>query len=50
MPTPWDLPVKAVQIEEDDLVDLCLGQFIYSKAQVEGFLKFQDSKGPGEPT
>ncbi len=42
---PWDLPVEAVQVDEDDLLDLCLGRFIYIKAQVEEFLKFQDSQG-----
>jgi hypothetical protein len=37
--------VKAVQIEDDDLLDLGLGLSICSKAQVEEFLKFQDSEG-----
>ncbi len=37
--------MKAVQIEEDDLLDLGLGWSIYSKALVEEFLKFQDSQG-----
>jgi hypothetical protein len=37
--------VKPVQIEEEDMLDLSLGRSIYSKAQVEEFLKFQDSKG-----
>jgi hypothetical protein len=37
--------VEAVQVDEDDLLDLCLGRFIYIKAQVEEFLKFQDSQG-----
>ncbi len=44
--TPRDLPVKAVQIEEEDVLDLGLGRSIYSKAQVEEFLKFQDSQRP----
>ncbi len=39
------LPVKAVQMEEDDLLDLSLGRSIHSMAQVEKFLKFQDSQG-----
>jgi hypothetical protein len=30
---------------EDDLLDLCLGRSIYSKAQVGELLKFQDSQG-----
>jgi hypothetical protein len=34
-----------VQIDDDDLLDLGLGQSIYSKAQLEEFLKFQDSQG-----
>ncbi len=37
--------MKAVQIEDDNLLDLGLGLSIYSKAQVEEFLKFQDSGG-----
>jgi hypothetical protein len=42
--SPRDLPVKAVQIEDVDMLDLGLGRSIYSKAQVEEFLKFQDSQ------
>jgi hypothetical protein len=34
-----------VQIDDDDLLDLGLGQSIYSKAQLEEFLKFQDFQG-----
>jgi hypothetical protein len=34
-----------VQIEDEDMLDLGLGRSIYSKAQVEEFLKFQDSQG-----
>jgi hypothetical protein len=34
-----------VQIDDDDLLDLGLGQSIYSKAQLEEFLKFLDSQG-----
>jgi uncharacterized protein (DUF2237 family) len=34
-----------VQVDEDDLLDLDLGWSIYCKAQVEEFLKFQDSQG-----
>jgi hypothetical protein len=37
--------LNTVQIDEDDLLDLGLGRSIYSKAQVEEFLKFQDSQG-----
>jgi hypothetical protein len=37
---PRDLPVKPVNIEDKDVLDLGL-----SKAQVEEFLKFQDSQG-----
>ncbi len=40
---PRDLPVKPVDIEDEDVLDLGLGRSIYSKAQVEEFLKFQDS-------
>ncbi len=40
---PRDLPVEAVHIEEDDLLDLGLGRSIYSKEQVEEFLWIQDS-------
>ncbi len=40
-----DLPVKPVIIDEEDVLDLGLGRSIYSKAQVEEFLKFQDSQG-----
>jgi hypothetical protein len=36
--------VEAVQVDENDLLNLGL-QSIYSKAQVEEFLTFQDSKG-----
>jgi len=32
-------------VEEDDLLDLGLGRSIYSKEQVEEFLRFQDSQG-----
>jgi hypothetical protein len=37
--------VKPVNIEDEDVLDLGLGRSIYSKAQVEEFLKFQDSQG-----
>jgi hypothetical protein len=30
-----DLPVGMVHIDDEDLLDLSLGQFIYSKEQVE---------------
>jgi hypothetical protein len=40
-----DLPVYGVKIDKDVLLDLGLGRSIYSKAQVEEFLKFQDSQG-----
>jgi hypothetical protein len=40
-----DLPVEAVQVDKDNLLDLGLGRSIYSKVQVEEFLKFQDSQG-----
>jgi hypothetical protein len=36
--------VKPVNIEDEDVLDLGLGRSIYSKAQVEEFLKFQDSQ------
>ncbi len=42
---PRDLPVKPVKIDDKDMLDLGLGRSIYSKAQVEEFLKFQDSQG-----
>jgi hypothetical protein len=42
---PKDLPVEPVDIEDKDVLDLGLGRSIYSKAQVEEFLKFQDSQG-----
>jgi hypothetical protein len=42
---PRDLPVRPVNIEDEDGLDLGLGRSIYSKAQVEEFLKFQDSQG-----
>ncbi len=42
---PRDLPVEAVNIDEKDLLDLGLGRSIYSKEQVEEFLRFQDSQG-----
>ncbi len=42
---PRDLPVRPVQIDDEDALDLGLGRTIYSKAQVEEFLKFQDSQG-----
>jgi hypothetical protein len=42
---PRDLPVEAVNIDEDDLLDLGLGRSIYSPEQVEEFLPFQDSQG-----
>ncbi len=32
---PRDLPVKPVQIEDEDVLDLGLGRSIYIKAQVE---------------
>ncbi len=41
---PRDLPLEAVQVDEDDLLDPGLWSQ-YSKAQVEEFLMFQDSKG-----
>ncbi len=41
---PRNLPVEAVQVDEDDLLDPGL-RSQYSKAQVEEFLMFQDSKG-----
>jgi hypothetical protein len=50
-PSIWEsvpqgpLPVEAVQVNEDNLLDLGLGWPIYSKAQVEDFLRFQYSKG-----
>jgi Trm5-related predicted tRNA methylase len=47
---PRNLPVNPVQIEKEDMLDLGLRRSIYSKAQVEEFLKFQDSQGPREPT
>jgi hypothetical protein len=37
--------MKLVNIEDEDVLDLGLGRSIYSKAQVEEFLKFQDSQG-----
>jgi hypothetical protein len=42
---PMDLPVKPVNIDEEDVLDLGLGRSIYSEAQVEEFLKFHDSQG-----
>jgi hypothetical protein len=40
------LPSKStVQADEDNLLELALGWLVYSKAQVEEFLKFQDSQG-----
>jgi hypothetical protein len=42
---PRDLLVNMVQVDEDNLLDLDLGWSIYCKAQVEEFLKFQDSQG-----
>jgi hypothetical protein len=42
---PRDLPVRPVNIEDEDMLDLGLGRSIYSKAQVEEFLKFQDAQG-----
>jgi hypothetical protein len=42
---PRDLLVNAVQIDEDDLLGLGLGRLIYSKAQLEEFLKFHDCQG-----
>ncbi len=47
---PRDLPMRPVNIEDEDVLDLGLGRSIYSKAQVEEFLKFQDSQRPGQPT
>jgi hypothetical protein len=41
----WDLLVNAVQIDEENLLDLGLGKSIYSKKQVKEYLKFQDSQG-----
>jgi hypothetical protein len=43
--TSRDLPVEAVQIDDEDLLYQDLGRSIYSKAQVEEFLKFQVSQG-----
>ncbi len=40
-----DLPVRPVQIEEEDKLDMGLGRSIYSKAKEEEFLKFLDSQG-----
>ncbi len=40
---PGDMPVEAVQVDEDNLLELALGWLVYSKTQVEEFLKFQDS-------
>ncbi len=37
--------MKPVEIEDDNVLDLGLGGSIYSKAQVEEFLNFQDSQG-----
>ncbi len=37
--------MEAVNIDEEDLLDLGLGRSIYSKEQVEEFLRFQDSQG-----
>ena len=37
--------MEAVDIDEGDLLDLGLGRSIYTKEQVEEFLKFQDSQG-----
>jgi hypothetical protein len=37
---PRDLPVRPVNIEDENMLDLGLGRSIYSKAQVEEFLKF----------
>jgi hypothetical protein len=34
-----------MDIEDEDMLDLGLGRSIYSKAQVEEFLKFQDFQG-----
>jgi hypothetical protein len=42
---PRDLPVRPVQIEDKDVLDLGLGRSKYSKAQEEEFLKFLDSQG-----
>ncbi len=41
---PRNLPVEAIQLDEDDLLDLGLGRSMYSKAHVEELLKFQDSQ------
>jgi hypothetical protein len=43
---PRDLPVKPVNIKDEDLLDLGLGRSIYSKAQVEEFLKFRTPREP----
>jgi hypothetical protein len=37
--------VEAVNIDEDDLLDLGLGRSIYSTEQVEEFLRIKDSQG-----
>ena len=42
---PRDLPVEAIDIAEEDLLDLGLGRSIYSKEQKAEFLQFQDSQG-----
>ncbi len=43
--TPRDLLVEAVRIDDEHLLDLSLGRPIYSKEQLDKFLKFQDSQG-----
>jgi len=42
---PENLPVEAFYIDEDDLLDLGLGRSIYSKEQVEEFLRLNNSQG-----
>ena len=42
---PKDLPVEAIQIDEENPLDLGLGRSIYSKQQIADFLQFQDSQG-----
>ncbi len=42
---PKDLPVEAVIINEEEVLDLGLGRSIYSKGQIAEFLQFQDSQG-----
>ncbi len=43
----WDLLVNAVQIDEDDLLDLGLGKSIYSKKQVNQTGLLDRDRGAG---